>query len=367
MSRPRVALTLLQCWHHIPGGTASAIISLARAMSATGEVDLVGVGPWGSSIPSEPWTPPIPLKRLPLPYQLVYDGWHHLGFPSVEHKVPDADLVHATAATVPPKRRKPLVVTIYDIFPLLAPAQFTRRGVRIMSRGIELARRHADLVICPSEATLEDCLADGFESDRMRLIPLGVEPVPVTEDERAQVRRRYALDRPYLLWVGTIEPRKNLVTLVEAYRRLGPVDEDLMIVGPPGWGDELEHLVRDIGDRVRHLGFVSADDLPALYAEARAFCFPSLREGFGLPVLEAMSQGVPVIASAATASEEVVSDAGLLVPAHDPDAWADALRELLGDETMRSDLAERGQARARLYTWDRAASLTIDAYREVVT
>jgi glycosyltransferase involved in cell wall biosynthesis len=366
MSRPRVALTLLQCWHRVPGGTASAILALTRALQETGEVDLVGIGPWGTKLPPPPWTPPIPMKRLPLPYQLVYDGWHHVGMPSVERAVRDADVVHATAATVPPKRHKPLIVTIYDLFPLLAPAQFTKRGVRLMTKGIDLARRHADLVLCPSEATLDDCLADGFDSDRLRLVPLGVEPHETTEADLARVRARYALDRPYVLWVGTIEPRKNLPVLIEAFRRLGPRDEDLVIVGPPGWGEELESMVVNIGDRVRHLGFLAAEDLPAIYSGAQVFCFPSLREGFGLPPLEAMSHGVPVIASAATASEEVVGSAGVLVPAHDVDAWTDALRDLLDDAGHRARLSRRGLERARTFTWNRSAALTIDCYREVI-
>jgi glycosyltransferase involved in cell wall biosynthesis len=180
------------------------------------------------------------------------------------------------------------------------------------------------------------------------------------------VRHRYALDHPYVLWVGTIEPRKNLPVLIEAFRRLGPRDEDLVIVGPPGWGDEVESMIRNIGDRVRHLGFVAADDLPALYDGARVFCFPSLREGFGLPPLEAMSHGVPVIASSATASEEVVGSAGLLVPAHDVDAWVDALTEVLDDAALRERLSRRGLERAGTFTWSRSAALTIDAYREVI-
>jgi glycosyltransferase involved in cell wall biosynthesis len=366
MSRPRVALTLLQCWHRVPGGTAAAILAQARAMVDTGDVDLIGVGPWGSKLPPSPWTPPVPVKRVHLPYQLIYDTWHHLHWPSVERIAPELDLVHATAATVPPQRKLPLVVTIYDLFPLLAPAQFTKRGVRVMTKGIELARRHADAVICPSEGTLEDCLADGFSTEQLHLVPLGVERHEVTEVDRARVRSRYALDRPYLLWVGTIEPRKNLPTLFDAYRKLGPVDEDLVIVGPPGWGPELEHLAADMGDRIRHLGFVAAEDLPAIYAESRAFCFPSLREGFGLPPLEAMSHGIPVIASSGTVSEEVVSDAGVLVPPHDVDQWVDALRALLGDAGLRDQVGAAGRDRAKTYTWDRTARATIDIYRRVL-
>ena len=366
MSQPRVAITLLQCWHRVPGGTAAATLAMCRALLDRGEVDLVGVGPWGRSLPEPPWTPPIPVVRLPLPYQAVYEGWHYLGWPSVERRCPDADLVHATAATIPPRGDRPLVVSVYDVFPLSAPEQFTPRGVRLLSRGIELARRHADLVVCPSQATMDDCVAAGFDVGRLRLVPLGVTQHEVTARDRERVRTRYSIDRPYLLWVGTIEPRKNLPTLLEAYRRMGEVEHDLVIVGPPGWGDELESMVLGIGDRVRHLGFVSADDLPAVYDGATAFCFPSLREGFGLPPLEAMSHGVPVVSSAGTASAEVVGDGGLLVDALDVDGWADALTRLLRDGELRARLGSRGRAIASGYGWDRVASRMVDVYREAL-
>jgi glycosyltransferase involved in cell wall biosynthesis len=363
---PRVALTLLQCWHRIPGGTAVSILSLAEAMAATGKVDLIGVGPWGRSLPDPPWTPPIEVKRLGLPYQLVYDGWHHLRWPKVQRATGAVDIVHASTTTVPPSGGARLLVTVHDLFPMLAPAQFTRRGVRLLTRGIELARRRADLVLCPSEATLDDCVADGFDAERLRLIPWGVDRVEVTDEDRAEVRRTYGLDRPYVLWVGTIEPRKNLPTLLDAFARLGPRDEELVLAGPLGWNEHLEGHIAPIGDRVRRLGFVPREHLPALYAEARVFCLPSLREGFGLPALEAMAQGAPVIASAGTAIAEVVGPAGVLVHPVEVGEWAEALRTVLDDDALSAQLARDGRARAATYTWERAAAATIDAYSEVL-
>ena len=360
----RVAYTLLQCWHRVPGGTAVSILSLAEAIEGRGDVDLIGVGPWGSSLPAAPWTPPIPVERLPLPYQLVYDAWHRFNWPRVQLATGPVDLVHATTTTVPPAGGAPLVVTVHDLFPLLAPHQFTKRGVRLMTEGIERARR-ADLVLCPSEATADDCLANGFDPERLRVVPWGVNPRQATVAERSFVRERYRLERPYVLWVGTVEPRKNLPTLLDAFRGLGPRDLDLVLVGPRGWNAGLASHLDGIGDRVRRLGFVPASDLPGLYAEASAFCFPSVREGFGLPALEAMVQETPVIVSANTAVSEVVGTGGLTAEALATRQWIDALESLLDDDAFAAQVGGEGRARAGGYTWDRAAGLTVEAYQDV--
>ena len=363
----RVAYTMLQCWHRVPGGTASSILSLADALGDRDDVRLTGVGPWGRSLPAAPWTPNIPVERLPLPYQLLYDVWHHSPFLSPSWFTGTVDVVHATAATVPPRGKVPLVVTIHDLFPLLAPEQFTPRGVRILTRGVEMARRRADLVCCPSEATLGDCVAAGFPIERLRVVPWGAHRREVTASDRARVRATYSLDRPYVLWVGTIEPRKNLPTLLEAYRRAELFDEELVLVGPIGWHEQLEGHLDGIGDRVRRLGFVPAEDLPALYAEARLFCMPSLREGFGLPALEAMAQGTPVIAAAGSATEEVVGDGGLVVPPTDVAGWAETMRTVLTDEALAERLSHAARRRAATFSWDRSAELMVAAYREVTT
>jgi len=362
--RIRVAYTIMQLWHRVPGGTATSTLELARALRSTGEVDLIGVAPAGP-LPPPPWTPPIPFRRVHLPYQLVYDAWHHLRRPGVERRT-RAQVVHATAATVPPRQSAPLVVTIHDLFPLQTPEQFTPRGVRLLTRGIELARSDADLVICPSRATLEDCVAAGFDRDRLRLVPWGVTVAPVADAERQRVRARYQLDNPYVLWVGTIEPRKNLPMLLDAFRGLGARAEQLVLVGPPGWNESLdEHLV-GLGHRVRRLGFVPSGDLAALYAEARLFCFPSTREGFGLPPLEAMARSTPVLVSADTAMSEVIGDGGLSVPADDVQAWSSAMMAVLDDPALAQRLSTEAVARAAEFTWELAARRTIDVYRELV-
>jgi glycosyltransferase involved in cell wall biosynthesis len=362
---PRVAYTLLQCWHEVPGGTAVSALRVADALVATGEVDLVGVGPWGRGLPEAPWTPSVPLRRLRLPYQLVYDGWHRFGRPTVQSATGRVDVIHATATTVPPAGQARLVVTVHDLFPLTDPERFTPRGVRLLTAGIERARR-ADLVLCPSQSIAGDCVANGFSPDRLRVVPWGVDPTPADPAAREAVRRRFGLERPFVLWAGTVEPRKNLPLLLDAFERLDHVDLDLVLVGPDGWNEELDHRLRALGDRVRRTGFVSTVELTALYAEAAAFAFPSLREGFGLPALEAMAQGTPVVVSDDPALVEVVDGAGLVAPTGDADAWAEALAVLVDDAAAAERLGHAARERAEQFTWDRSARLTLDAYQEVM-
>lgn len=256
------------------------------------------------------------------------------------------------------------MVTIHDLAFLHDPSHFTRRGLRFFERALRIVRDEADLILCSTNTVVEDCADNGFDRGRLRLVPLGVDPSEADPSEVARVRSRYGLDDPYVMWAGTIEPRKNLPNLLAAF---GRVDTDRMLVlaGPRGWNLELGDVVDGSRSRVVTLGFVPRDDLPGLYAGADAFCFPSLREGFGLPVLEAMAQGTPVVTSAGTATEEVAGDAAVLVDPHDPDSIAQGLSRVLDDDSVAERLAVAGKARAAQFSWDRTAELVIQAYEEL--
>jgi glycosyltransferase involved in cell wall biosynthesis len=180
-----------------------------------------------------------------------------------------------------------------------------------------------------------------------------------------ETRRRFALPERWVVCVGTQEPRKNLAGLLDAWRRLDRSDVSLVVVGPGGWGDVPERSTW--GPNVTMTGFVDAATRDALYQGAVASCYPSLLEGFGLPVLESMALGCPVVTSIGTATEELVAGgAGVAVDPRDPDAIAAALARLLDDEAHRREVSTAGLARAGGYTWDRAAALAVAGYREVV-
>ena len=358
--RVRVAMTLEQCWHRVPGGTAVAAIGMARALRDREVVDVVGVSArHGDPAPGD-WAPPIPVEQLSLPRLALYESWHRFRRPRIEKATGPVDVIHATTFAIPP-RSAPLVVTVHDLAFIHEPTHFTKRGLAFFDRGMNLARAEADLVHCPSQATADDCVANGFDRDRVRVIPFGVEAMRPSAEEIAEVRADWAIDEPYVMWSGTQEPRKNLRGLLDAWKIADRKDERLVLVGPAGWGDDLQAELSEAG-RVMSLGFVDQASLRALYAGASAFCWPSLREGFGFPVLEAMAEGCPVITSRGTSTEEIVGDAGILVDPTDPHEIATALNELLDNTSGSRSLAERGRARAAGYTWQRTGELLEDAY-----
>lgn len=361
-----MAITLEQCWHRVPGGTATAALGTVAALAERGDLDLVGVAARHPEPAPEAFRPPIPVRHLSLPRPVLYETWHALRWPKAEAATGPVDVVHATAVAIP-GTDAPLVVTVNDLAFLADASQATRHGNRFFRRGTELARRHARLVVVPSEATAAECLAAGFDADRLRVVPYGVTVPTIDEEAAAETRRRHGLDRPYVLFVGTVEPRKNLAAVVGAVARLDGRAVDLVLVGPDGWNEDLDARLAALADtsiRVHRLGFVPAGELPALYAGAAAFCYPSLREGFGLPVLEAMAAGAPVVTSPATSTAEVAGEAGLLVEPTDHRALADALARLLDDTALADDLRVRGRARAATFTWERTAELLAAVYAE---
>jgi glycosyltransferase involved in cell wall biosynthesis len=313
------------------------------------------------------------------PRQILYRGWLGPGWPPLP-VLHGADLVHAPSVAVPPHPGVPLVVTVFDAAPALFPESFPPRGRRFHHRGMAAAARRADLILTVSEAAAAE-IAEHSEipSDRIRPVPMGVAEVTVDPAvQRAVLAARGLAGRPYVLWVGSLEPRKGVGTLVAAMaglRRRGPQaaggvgEVQLVLAGYPGW------LNRDLlppddaaalGSALHQLGPVADEELWSLYAGATVFAFPSRHEGFGLPVLEAMKQGTAVLASDIPAIREVAGAAARLVPAGDVDAWADALEDLLGDETARGRLAAAGRERSRRF--DLVASVTAirAAYEELL-
>jgi glycosyltransferase involved in cell wall biosynthesis len=342
----------------VPGGTAVAALRVADAMRSVEGVRLVGVAGWHRRPPAAAWVPPIAVRRLPGARPALYESWLRIGQPRVEMATGAVDVAHATTV-IPCPSRAPLVSTVHDLAWRHAPEQFTKRGVDVFERSLALVRRKAALVLCSSQATIADCIDAGFDGSRLRHVPLGVDATPAGADDVERVRRTYSLPAEHLLFVGTLEPRKNLRRLVEAHRLL-PGAPPLMIVGATGWGDG-DAVGQAAEGRVRFLGFVPAADLPALYASASALCYPSLREGYGLPVLEAMAQGTPVVTSRGTSTEEVAGNAAVLVDPLEVESIAAGIVEALD---RAAQLAVLGRVRAASCTWAAVAARTAAAYRE---
>jgi glycosyltransferase involved in cell wall biosynthesis len=352
----RVAVTLEQCWHRVPGGTARATLDTVDAVRQRGDVEQIGVSACHAQPAPDAWRPSIPVRALPLPRRILYDSWHRLRRPRVERATGPVDLVHSTAHVAAPSTA-PMVATIHDLHFVHEPGHFSARGVRVFTRFLDLVRDEAAIVVCPSEATRRDCEAAGIERARLRVTPWATDAAPVAPGEADRVRSAYGLSRPFVLFAGTVEPRKNLGRLLDAFAELGDVDADLVLVGPDGWRTELPSA------GVRRLGFVPYADRDALFAAATVVAYPSLREGFGLPVLEAMVQGAAVVTSATTSTAEVAGDAAVLVDPLDVDAIAAALQRLLGDAELRDRIGVAARERAAAFTWARTADATVAAYR----
>lgn len=352
----RVAYTLEQCWHRVPGGTGVAALRIAEALAVHDDVRLIGVAGRHRRLPPEPWTPSIPVAHLPIASPWLYQTWLRAKWPKVEVATGPVDVTHATTL-IPCPTDAPLIVTIHDLAFLHDPGHFTRIGVQVFMRSLEYTRAHADLVLCCSQSTMDDCVTAGLPADRLRYVPLGVETERASPDDVTRVRRTYQLPDEYVLFVGTLEPRKNLAGLVAAMAHLEePLP--LVVVGADGWGDEVDVADTD----VRFLGFVPAEDLDPLYAGASVFAYPSEREGYGLPVLEAMAQGAPVVTSRGSGTEETAGSAAVLVDPRDP---VDIARGITEARRRHTELRGKGLARAQRRSWARTAELTAQAYREL--
>jgi glycosyltransferase involved in cell wall biosynthesis len=258
-------------------------------------------------------------------------------------------------------------VTVHDLAFLQDPAHFTERGVRFFRRGLQITREEAAAVIVPSRATAAECTAAGIPEDRITVVPHGVRRTETTPAQVAEFRERFGLRRPYLLWAGTREPRKNLPVLVAAFARLqrDGADLDLVLVGPDGWGPEQDRLGGVAPERVHLLGRLPWADLQAAYAGAHVFVYPSLREGYGMPVTEAMAHGTPVVTSRGTATEEAAGGAALLVDPRDEADLARALQEA-SEESAQVRLRHASTRRAADLDWAVAALATADVLRRAV-
>lgn len=363
-----VSMTVEQLWQPVAGGSGTYIRRLAEQLVGRDDVRPSGVrarGPLGSrgGLPES-----FPLVASSLPRQALYAAWNTLRAPRLPG--PRTEVIHATTWAVPP-RTAPLVVTVHDVAFRRNPAHFTAHGVRYFERSLEIVKRDADLVIVPSVATRDDCVAEGLSPDRIRVVPHGTAATPVSDEEAADWRAAHGLHRPFVLWCGTLEPRKNVGALLDAYRELldDGTELDLVLIGPTGWGGTSNQVRSAVdrlpAERVHLLGKVSEHDLQVAYRTAAAFCFPSLWEGFGMPVLEAMAHGTPVVTSEGTSMAEVSGAGALLVDPTSPDALADAIRRAAGPE--HDLLAAAALENASTYTWARAADLTVAAYRDAAS
>lgn len=327
----------------------------------------------GAAPTSQVKAPNFQDRRAPLSERALTILWHRLRLPiPVEWFTGPVDIFHSTDFVLPPIRQARTILTVHDLTFMRLPQCF-EAGLRVyLNKVVPRSIERADLVLADSQSTKNDLIELlGVSPDRIEVVYAGVEGrFRPMEGEMAlqRVKKRYGLDFPFILTVGTLEPRKNFTGLIEAYALMRDKGRKLVIAGGEGWlYDEIFARVEQLGleGKVIFPGFVADEDLPALYNLAELFVFPSLYEGFGLPPLEAMACGTPVITSDRPSLPEVVGEAGFMVEATDSQGLAEAMERVLMDEDLRREMGEKGLKQAEKFTWEAAAEKLLEVYKRL--
>lgn len=351
------------------GHYAGALLEALETADPSLEVSLFAVGRQRDALEARH------VRRLRVPARLAASGWDRIPWVPGEALIGRVDVVHGTNFWVPPLRRRNGVVTIHDLTFLLYP-EFCTPPVRRYRWILPNVLQRCRVVITPSATVADQVAAElGVERERIVVTPEGVragaralgsgdDPGANPGDGPGDGPRPGSTSR-YVLFVGTQEPRKNLDRLIRAFAELRDLDVHLVLAGPAGWGggNPLD-LAASLGiaGKVQAVGYLPDRELALLLAGARVFAFPSLYEGFGLPPLEAMAAGVPVVAAAAGSLPEVLGDAPIWCDPLDVASIADALRRAVTDEAVRAEAVARGRLQAARYTWEVTAARTIEAY-----
>jgi glycosyltransferase involved in cell wall biosynthesis len=311
------------------------------------------------------------LHRIPGNLKRFY--WNTLRVPNIEALVGDVDLFHSTDPLLPPTAKAKTVCTVYDIAYKKFPALFERRVIR-WGRYLEQSLQKANAIVVPSQSTKDD-LVEMFGVDSARL---HIVRVPAAEtfaadavSSDAQVLAKFHLSRPFLLSVGTVEPRKNFISVVKAFETLcsdTKIKLDVVLAGKKGWFyEDIFRAINDssVRERILYLEYVDDRELAALYRRALFTVYPSLYEGYGFPVLEAMACGAPVITSNNSSMKEIAEGAAILVDPHSIEQLVDAMTQLVDGEPRRAELRKEGLRRAHQYTSASAAADILRMYEEL--
>jgi glycosyltransferase involved in cell wall biosynthesis len=362
-----VAFHADQLFYRVPGGIGTYVRELLPALleaDPTLELSL-----FHARFEGGPPEELVGLPRLELSRGIrgLYPSWNLAGRPALPAGLAALDVLHAPSpAAVPPAGpRQRLVVTVHDLAFRLFPSLYPPAWRAMFRAGMRRAARRADAIVAVSRNTARDLVRMArVEPSRVHVVPLAAS-LPATSADPAPALDRMRVSPPYLLFVGTLEPRKNLVRLVRAYRRAAlRLPHTLVLAGPLGWRAQRLHreLATHGPGRVVLTGSVAAPDLDALYRGADAFCYPSLYEGFGLPVLEAMARGVPAIVADASSLPEVAGDAAIRVNPRSVRDLAGAIERVLTDRHEAARMAEAGRERAAMFSWEQTARMTLRVY-----
>jgi glycosyltransferase involved in cell wall biosynthesis len=362
---------------YIKTGVGHYTFELAKGLALaapTDQIEMVSPFPYLPFDQSDSVSDALPPNLTPtqLKVNLLERNWWTIGLPRYIRRRP-FDLFHGTNFDIPLWQVCPTVLTVHDLSAFLYPETHEARSVRRARRRLPLMARTATQIVTHSESVRHE-VAEHLQVslEKIIAIPAAARSIfrPLPPSQTAEIRKRLGVEDDFLLYVGTIEPRKNLIVLLDAYRKTtsaAGLHPQLVIAGKKGWlTDELFGRLRKLGieDRVHFTGYLPDNDLCALYSSCRIFIYPSMYEGFGLPPLEAMACGAAVIASSTPSITEVVGDAACVFAPEGVNDLAQAIITLLRDENERRRLSNAGLKRALQFSWNRTAQQTFGVYHE---
>lgn len=316
----------------------------------------------------------IDYRHISIPTRAVYKSWELLGWPKVDRVLGGLDVYHATNYYLGPTAKARTVVTVHDLAFLINPDWCSPRIVGPFAGGVGKFCRRADAVMAYSESTKRDLvrLLD-VDPGKIHVAPMAVDEafVPVSREQAvARVEKHYGIEGPYFLYVSTIEPRKNVDGLIRIFERLAKHrDHKLVIIGGVGWrAIPLLDAIKNspVADRIIRPGFIPHLELPTFYCGADALLFPTHYEGFGLPLLEALTCSCPVIAGDNSSVPEVTGGAALTCNEEDEDTFVALVERMLDDPDTREACIEKGLAHAKHFSWGGCAEKTLQVYRDIV-
>lgn len=379
MEPRKIAISIDILLGQIRGGEYYVVLNLMRLLrelDQTNRYILFGVRPL-ANLPEELHSLPdnFRLVQIPSPKpQLTFLAWHAMRWPLVNKYIGCNDIVHITTPNIfPPAHSRRLIVTVYDLVWRHFPQGLNRWGLFFARTGCAIAAREADVIVTISDATRNDLIQYAGRSvnpAKVTTLHIDADAAQRADDSAYDeaVLQKYGLSEPYILTIGTLEPRKNIVRLLHAYAQLAPslhAQYRLVLVGGYGWKlPSVAQLVAElnIGDRVLWTGYVSDVEKRVLLRHAKIFVYPSLYEGFGIPILEAFQQDVPVITSNVSSMPEVAGDAALLVDPGNTDALTHAMERLLNNQQLQAELTRRGVVQREQFSYRRMAEEYLRLY-----
>lgn len=371
----RVGINAEPMFQRVPTGVGVYALALCHGLADAGKAESTVLFHAGhEKLPTS--VARLPMERFPfaLDREALYRSWREAHRPVPQSVCGELDVIHAPGPAVPPRGKARMVATIHDLAPLRFPERYSAQTRVSLKRGALLAVREAERIVCPSWATAVEveALLD-VDPARLRVVPHGVDvPANAGSDAKALIQlEERGVRPPYILWIGSQEHRKNVHAVLDAFAGVADAHPDLSLVlhGPHGWlGSEVAEGIQRRGIAARTVvseGTLARRLLAALYARADVFVFPSLYEGFGLPVLEAMACGTPVVTSNQSALPESVGEAGIRVDPLDHHALAAAVGDVLGDRDLAARMTDAGRERASTFTWAETARKTWAVYEEL--